>query len=126
VTKRARRAISRFGCGEIGTFEASSSSIRFVLKREEGIGCCLIGDVRVAALASDASGSRCRTRAGEARYVRADAVAKIFLTLDTHDGDFLHDATLAGANAVAKADAFCNRSSAVPHWTAQTNATVTS
>jgi hypothetical protein len=33
ATKRSRRAISRFGCGDIGTFEASSSSIRFVPKR---------------------------------------------------------------------------------------------
>lgn len=39
---------------------------------------------------------------------------KIFVTAETHSGDFAGDPTLSGANAIQKADAFCNKSSAKP------------
>lgn len=39
---------------------------------------------------------------------------KIFVTARAHGGDFLDDPFLAGANAIAKADVFCNTDSAKP------------
>lgn len=39
---------------------------------------------------------------------------KIFVTARVHGGDFANDPYLAGANAIAKADAFCNSDSAKP------------
>lgn len=98
-------------CGEFGTFTASSGRIRFLPNRIEGLGWCEIGDIRESALAHD-GGTITLTAANghQIRYGRADPVAKIFLTLETHDGDFAHDPNLPGGNAIARADAFCNRS----------------
>ena len=101
-------------CGEVGTFQASASSIRFLPEREEGSPRCLIGDVRDAALTLDARGLTLSVAGADARYVRADAVAKIFATLETHNGDFLHDPSVAGSTAIARADALCNQSAARP------------
>lgn len=39
---------------------------------------------------------------------------KIFVTSETHNGDFANDPTLAGSTAMQKADAFCNRSARKP------------
>src|SRR5574341_1187074 len=39
---------------------------------------------------------------------------KIFVTAQAHGGDFANDPSLAGANAIAKADAFCNSDPAKP------------
>lgn len=39
---------------------------------------------------------------------------KIFVTAETHSGDFAGDPKLPGTNAIQKADAFCNQSSAKP------------
>jgi len=39
---------------------------------------------------------------------------KIFVTSETHSGDFANDPTLPGSTAIQKADAFCNRSDKKP------------
>jgi hypothetical protein len=101
-------------CAEVGTFLVSPTSIRFIPERVVGLSSCVIGDDRVEALTRGAADITLARARGPARFVRADAVAKIFLTTETHDGDFLHDPHLAGANAIAKADAFCNQSAARP------------
>lgn len=51
---------------------------------------------------------------GTALHVRTTAGLKIFVTSETHNGDFQNDATLTGANAIEKADDFCNSSSTRP------------
>jgi hypothetical protein len=44
----------------------------------------------------------------------ASAGLKIFVTTETHNGDFANDPTLTGSAAIQKADAFCNRSASKP------------
>jgi hypothetical protein len=62
------------------------------------------------ALVSTAEGITLTFQGASTRYIQADVVPKIFLTPELHDGDFAHDATLSGGNAIARADAFCNQS----------------
>jgi hypothetical protein len=98
-------------CGETGQFELVGSRVRFLPLREEGMGYCMIGDVRTAAMILDATHLNLSFDKGSAaKFVRAAQVAKVFVTLEAHDGDFLDDPTLAGDGAVSKADAFCARS----------------
>lgn len=40
---------------------------------------------------------------------------KIFVTAETHVGDFVDDPTLTGSNAIEKVDAFCNKASNKPN-----------
>jgi len=83
--------------------------------REEGFGSgCPIRDDHVEVLTVTAAGITLSRDGVDAHYVRAAAVPKIFLTAELHHGDFLHDPNLAGANAIAKADSFCNGSIAKP------------
>jgi hypothetical protein len=39
---------------------------------------------------------------------------KIFVTSETHSGDFANDPTLSGSTAIQRADAFCDRSTQKP------------
>ena len=75
---------------------------------------CLIRDDHVEVLTVKAAGITLSRDGVDAHYVRAAAVPKIFLTPELHHGDFLHDPNLAGANAIAKADSFCNGSIGKP------------
>ena len=92
----------------------TGSRIRFVPRLEDGSGYCRIGDIREAELGVDASTLTLSFATGKASYVRAAAVPKIFVSFETHDGDFLDDPVLTGATAIAKADSLCNGSSAKP------------
>ena len=104
-------------CAEVGRFAgAGAGGVRFTPVREEGFGpgWCPIRDDHVEVLTVTAAGITLSRDGVDAHYVRAAAVPKIFLTPELHHGDFLHDANLAGANAIAKADSFCNGSIAKP------------
>lgn len=47
-------------------------------------------------------------------YLCVPTPKRVFVTAESHDGDFANDPQLVGANAIAKADAFCMQSSSRP------------
>jgi Protein of unknown function (DUF1554) len=51
---------------------------------------------------------------GGADTKTVSAGLKIFVTAETHNGDFANDPTLTGSAAMQKADDFCNRSASKP------------
>jgi hypothetical protein len=101
-------------CGEVGAFAAETASVHFRPARVEGYGPCTIGPERIASLSSDSSGITLSYGGQASHFAPAAAVPKLFVTFESHNGDFLHDDSLAGTTVAQKADAFCARSSAKP------------
>ncbi len=101
-------------CGEIGSFRSSGSSVAFAPQRIIGTGQCTIGVDRVETLDVATNDITLSIGGASQRYTRAADVLKLFATLEVHSADFASDATLTGASAIEKADAFCNRSAARP------------
>jgi len=99
-------------CGETGTLTASAATVSLAPLRTEG--GCPPGETRTGTASWTDSGVAITFAGRVARYARAREVPKVFVTVETHDGNFAGDATLAGAHAIDKADAFCNRSIARP------------
>jgi hypothetical protein len=101
-------------CGEVGSVETVSGTLRLLPQRIEGVGACQIGEVRTASASVEGMTLSLIVAGGTSVYQRAPDVPKIFGTFETHHGDFANDASLPGNGAFEKADAFCNQSAARP------------
>ena len=102
-------------CGETGTFRITPDGVAFHPVRIEGYFACLIGSDRTESFSKTGSEISFVLDGQTSRYARAPEVAKLFITFETHNGDFAGDPTLAGTGAFEKADTFCNQSSAKPN-----------
>lgn len=99
-------------CAEEGTLTAGPGTLSFQPMRTEG-GCPPQGPRSATAAWTD-TGIALTLPGRIARYVFSRRVPKVFVTVETHDGNFAADASLPGAHAIARADAFCNQSIARP------------
>jgi hypothetical protein len=102
-------------CVEVGTFTVVGSSLRFTISHVQGFGPCVEGIERVEVLARTEKGFNLSYQDTVFSYVPIRTnVPKLFVTIETHDGNLMGDPLLPGTNAVEKADRACNASVAKP------------
>jgi hypothetical protein len=101
-------------CGETGLFQITNQGVAFHPSRVEGYGACAIGSDRVEPLTRAPSEISLTFDGRESRYAHLPDVPKLFVTFETHNGNFAGDGSLPGNGAIEKADSFCNQSLAKP------------
>ena len=97
-------------CAEMGFYSVANGALLFQPVRINGFGSCVIDTGHTEDIVIGIDELKL-TRVGvTSHYQRAPMVAKVFITPETHNGGLATDDLLPGANAIEKADAFCQRS----------------
>jgi hypothetical protein len=100
-------------CAETGTFHLAGATLSLAPISVAGASCAL-GAARAETVSVTGTGLSFTNAGLVTRYSPIRSVPKMFETPERHAGDLAGDTTLAGANAIAKADAFCNASAGRP------------
>jgi hypothetical protein len=101
-------------CTEVGAVDATAAGdVRFTPRQFVGFGCSTRA-ARAGTASWTDTGIELDFPGETVRFARARDVPKIFVTVESHDGNLAGDATVPGANAIEKADALCNQSAAKP------------
>jgi hypothetical protein len=101
-------------CVETGTFALTGDEVSFQPHHTEGFGHCVERAAHADPIVWTSDGFSLQSAGATVAYSPIRDVPKLFVTVESHNGNLLGDPLLPGKTAVEKADGVCNASLAKP------------